>query len=123
MAENTGKQIILPLLVAAALALGWLLGTFSGSQLSNNKTQSDKLIEVLRLVEKNYVDAAPTPELVESTIQQMLSKLDPHSVYIPATDREEANEDLRGNYDGIGVEFNIFNDTLTVITPLSGGPS
>ena len=123
MAENTGKQIILPLLVAAALALGWLLGTFNSSQLSNNKTQSDKLIEVLRLVEKNYVDAAPTPELVESTIQQMLSKLDPHSVYIPATDREEANEDLRGNYDGIGVEFNIFNDTLTVITPLSGGPS
>ena len=48
MAENTGKQIILPLLVAAALALGWLLGTFNSSQLSNNKTQSDKLIEVDR---------------------------------------------------------------------------
>jgi carboxyl-terminal processing protease len=123
MAENTGKQIILPLVIAAALALGWLLGSSYGKTSLNGNAQSDKLVEVLRLIEKNYVDAAPSPELIETTVQQLLSKLDPHSVYISATDRIEASEDLRGNYDGIGVEFNIFNDTLTVITPLSGGPS
>ncbi|HYG20263.1 MAG TPA: S41 family peptidase, partial [Ohtaekwangia sp.] len=53
----------------------------------------------------------------------MLNKLDPHSSYIPASDRQAANEDLRGNFDGIGVEFNIFNDTIVVVSALSGGPS
>jgi carboxyl-terminal processing protease len=123
MAENSRRQIILPLLVASALALGWLLGVSGRTNSNFENSESSKLFEVLNLVEKNYVDEGPTTELIESTIQQLLSRLDPHSVYIPAVDREDANEDLRGNYDGIGVEFNIFNDTLTVITPLSGGPS
>ena len=52
-----------------------------------------------------------------------MNKLDPHSAYIPATDRIAANEDLRGNFDGIGVEFNIFHDTIVVVSALSGGPS
>ena len=53
----------------------------------------------------------------------MLNKLDPHSSYISAADRIAANEDLRGNFDGIGVEFNIFQDTVVVVSALSGGPS
>ena len=60
---------------------------------------------------------------MDEAIQHMLSKLDPHSAYITARDREEANEDLRGNFEGIGIEFNVFHDTLVVVSALSGGPS
>jgi carboxyl-terminal processing protease len=60
---------------------------------------------------------------VDDAIAHILNKLDPHSSYIPATDRLAANEDLRGNFDGIGVEFNIFDDTIVVVSALSGGPS
>jgi len=62
-------------------------------------------------------------ESIYQIFQHLLTKLDPHSTYISAKDREEANEDLRGNYEGIGIEFNIFHDTLVVVFPLKGGPS
>ena len=82
-----------------------------------------KLREVMGLIQKEYVDDPKSDELVEDAIQHMLTKLDPHSAYISAKDREEANEDLRGNFEGIGIEFNIFHDTIVVVSPLGGGPS
>lgn len=82
-----------------------------------------KLREVLTQIDEEYVDTVNTSVLVDDAIRQMLLKLDPHSAYIPASERIEANQDLRGNFDGIGVEFNIFDDTIVVLTPLSGGPS
>jgi carboxyl-terminal processing protease len=122
---NSKYQISLPLVLCIGLAAGLLIGAgLSGhSTASQPDDNIQKLREVFGLVKSEYVDEVKTDGLVDDAIQHMLSKLDPHSTYISAKDREEANEDLRGNYEGIGIEFNIFHDTLVVVAPLSGGPS
>lgn len=123
--KNTPYQIKLPLI----LCLGLAGGIFIGASLGTKKTSDDvgkdvqKLREVLTYIENKYVDDIKTDKLVDESIQHLLGKLDPHSVYIPASDRVMADEELQGNFDGIGVEFNIFQDTIVVISPLSGGPS
>jgi carboxyl-terminal processing protease len=123
--KNSKYQISLPLVLCIGLAAGVLIGVgingHSVPSYANDNVQ--KLREVFGLVKNEYVDDVKTDALVDDAIQHMLSKLDPHSMYISAKDREEANEDLRGNYEGIGIEFNIFHDTLVVVAPLSGGPS
>ncbi|MEQ8924404.1 MAG: S41 family peptidase [Fulvivirga sp.] len=124
--QNTKYQIRLPIILAIGLAAGIFLGaTFSESPKIQNDLNKDiqKFKEVLTLIDKNYVDEVNTEELVENAIEHMLGKLDPHSYYISAKDKVEANEELQGNFEGIGVEFNIFRDTIVVVTPLSGGPS
>jgi carboxyl-terminal processing protease len=123
--RNSSYQIKLPLV----LCLGLAIGVFIGASLNSKKTGSDvgndvqKFREVLSQIKDEYVDTINTKGLVDDAIQHMLQKLDPHSSYIPASHREAANEDLRGNFDGIGIEFNIFNDTVVVVSALSGGPS
>lgn len=123
--RNSKYQISLPLV----LCLGLAAGVFVGASFSSKKSSGDvgddvqKLREVLSQINDEYVDTVNTSNLVDDAIQQMLHKLDPHSSYIPAKDRLAANEDLRGNFDGIGVEFNIFQDTIVIVSPLSGGPS
>jgi carboxyl-terminal processing protease len=123
--SNTKYQISLPFVLCFGLAAGLLVGAnFSGRSSSGHGGDDvQKFREVLSLVKGEYVDDVKTDGLVEDAIQHLLTKLDPHSTYISAKDREEANEDLRGNYEGIGIEFNIFHDTLVVVAPLSGGPS
>jgi len=123
--NNTKYQISLPLVLCIGLAAGLLVGAnFMGRSSSGHAGEDvQKFREVLGLVKGEYVDDVKTDVLVEDAIQHLLTKLDPHSTYISAKDREEANEDLRGNYEGIGIEFNIFHDTLVVVAPLSGGPS
>lgn len=123
--KNTRYQISLPII----LCLGLAGGIFIGASLNTKKTSSEvgkdvqKLREVLTYIDQKYVDDVKTDKLVDESIQHLLAKLDPHSVYIPASDRIQANEDLRGNFDGIGVEFNIFQDTIVIISALAGGPS
>ena len=125
MSENTKYQIKLPIV----LCLGLAAGLFVGASLSTNKRSTDvnkdvqKFREILTQIKEEYVDTVSTGALVDDAITHILQKLDPHSSYIPATDRIAANEDLQGNFDGIGIEFNIFHDTIVVVTPLSGGPS
>jgi len=120
---NSGRQILLPLVLCAGIAGGIWIGSRFSSPGVSFPGDFQKLKEVLQVVEKNYVDEKPQNGLMDDAITDLLSRLDPHSAYIPASDRQAANEDLKGNYEGIGVEFNIFRDTLTVITALSGGPS
>lgn len=122
--QNSRYQIRLPLV----LCLGLAAGVFFGASMNRTNTREvekdvQKLREVLSQIKLNYVDEVNTSNLVDDAIQHMLAKLDPHSAFIPSVDRELANEDLRGNFDGIGIEFNIFNDTIVVVSPLSGGPS
>jgi len=123
--RNSRYQISLPIV----LCLGLAAGVFVGSSFSSRKSSADvgsdvqKLREVLTKVHDEYVDTVNTSHLVDEAIQEMLHKLDPHSSYISTQDRIAANEDLRGNFDGIGVEFNVFQDTIVVVSPLSGGPS
>lgn len=123
---NSKTQIALPIVLCIGLAAGIFIGTKlnSGNRLSTDAGKDvQKFREALSYIQKDYVDQVNTTELVDEAIEHMLTKLDPHSVYIAARDTSQANESLRGNFDGIGVEFNIFNDTITVVTPLSGGPS
>lgn len=125
MTQNSKYQIKLPIV----LCLGLAAGLFVGASLNPTKRSADvnrdvqKFREILTQIREEYVDTVNTGALVDDAITHILQKLDPHSSYIAASDRIAANEDLQGNFDGIGIEFNIFNDTIVVVTPLSGGPS
>jgi len=82
-----------------------------------------KFITTLNYINKFYVDSVNTSKLVETAIVEMLKDLDPHSVYISKEDLQKMNEPLEGSFEGIGVQFNIMNDTLLVVSPIPGGPS
>ena len=83
----------------------------------------EKYGRLLYYINSHYVDTAHIHKLVEKAIVNTLRNLDPHSVYLSAEDVKAANEPLEGNFEGIGVEFNILLDTLTVVNPIAGGPS
>lgn len=124
--KNSKFQIRLPFLLAIAVAAGILIGAtmVDSGKGSNNLVNSYlKFKEVLTYVQRDYVDEVNTEELVETAINKMLEKLDPHSVYIPADELALAKSQLEGEFEGIGIEFNIFKDTIYVVAPLSGGPS
>lgn len=123
--KNSNFQISLPFVLCIGLAGGVLLGAGLTNKSGGTEVNRDvqKLREVLSLVKSEYVDYTKTDDLVEEAIVHMLGKLDPHSAYISSKDRISANEDLQGNFEGIGIEFSIFNDTLTVVHAISGGPS
>jgi carboxyl-terminal processing protease len=84
---------------------------------------SEKFRRALRIVGFAYVDPVNEEELVEDAIRGMLKDLDPHSVYLSAEELKSANEPLQGSFEGIGVQFNIINDTIVVVSPVPGGPS
>jgi carboxyl-terminal processing protease len=109
------------IIIAAALFLGTQLNNvFSGD---NIYVQLNKFKDVLSYTEKYYVDEANAKDLVEGAINGLLAKLDPHSVYIPASQLKRVEEEFRGSFEGIGVEFDVLNDTLMVVSPIVGGPS
>lgn len=126
--HNNSKQAIrLPIFIALALALGIFIGAGmnSGSVESNDSLMASmsKFRTVMNHINEYYVDDVKSSDLVESAIEEMLNNLDPHSLYIPYEEHKITGSQLEGNYEGIGVEFNIFRDTIFVVTPLSGGPS
>lgn len=123
--NNTPRQIALPLVLGIGLAAGVLIGSgFDSKPIAGNQGGDiQKFREVLGLIREEYVDTLQTQKLVDDAIEHMLEKLDPHSTYIPISERTEVNENLQGNFEGIGIEFNIFHDTLVVVSALSGGPS
>ncbi|MGC1243217.1 MAG: S41 family peptidase [Chryseosolibacter sp.] len=125
MSQHSKYQLQLPIVLCLGLAAGVFVGaTFStGKRTSDVNKDVQKFREILTQIKEEYVDTVNTTAMVDDAIQQILHKLDPHSSYIPASERLAANEDLRGNFDGIGIEFNVFDDTIVVLTPLSGGPS
>lgn len=109
------------ILMAAALFFGTQLNTvFSGD---NIYVQFSKFKDVLSLTEKFYVEEINSKELVEGAIVGLLQKLDPHSVYIPAAQAKRVEEEFKGSFEGIGIEFDVLNDTLVVVSPIVGGPS
>ena len=79
--------------------------------------------EILSYVDRDYADSVDTDALADYAVAQMLEKLDPHSAYIPARDRDKADAFLQSDFDGVGIEFNLFRDTVTVVAPLGGGPA
>ncbi|MEO5930771.1 MAG: S41 family peptidase [Candidatus Kapaibacterium sp.] len=107
------------------LAAGILIGIYIQPLVSGDSLyeQMRKFSEVLNTVQKNYVDEVQTPKLVEAAIVGMLGELDPHSVYIPAEQQKRVEEDFRGSFQGIGVEFDVVKDTITIVSAITGGPS
>jgi carboxyl-terminal processing protease len=121
------NRAYLPLIIGFSVALGILIGFYmphpQNGLYTNFPASNDKLGRVLDIIESDYVDNVDRNALIEEAIPVMLRKLDPHSVYIPATDLAQANEPLQGNFDGIGVSFNMLTDTVLIISAISGGPS
>jgi carboxyl-terminal processing protease len=125
--NNRFIAIWLPLLLAIVLVAGIVIGTRLNSATSDQPLfiypKSGKLQNVLNYIVREYVDTIQREELVEAAIPAMLEKLDPHSIYIPARDLQAVNEPLEGNFEGIGVQFNMPNDTIVIIATIQGGPS
>jgi len=107
------------------LTLGIVLGLQINKVFSEDNLRANivKFNDVLTYTEKYYVEDVDTEQMVEAAINGMLLKLDPHSVYIPAKQMESVEESFRGDFEGIGIEFQVVNDTLTVVSPITGGPS
>ncbi len=124
--KNSNSIIRLPLLLAIAIATGILIGA---TMVGNSPSEKDiyesiyKFREIISHIDRNYVDEVDTEALVEKAINNMLEELDPHTTYIPEEDQELVSSQLQGKFEGIGIEFNIFRDTIYVVSPLSGGPS
>ena len=124
--KNSKFQIRLPIILSIGLAAGILIGaTFAGSDQGDSNFMKGvmKFREVMSLIDHSYVDDVNNDEMVEKAVEGMLEKLDPHTVYVSAKDVEISNSDLKKDFEGVGIEFNIFRDTIVVLAPLSGGPS
>lgn len=119
----------LPIYFAIAVILGILIGVFFGGNskdvlsLTKNTSHEQKIKRLINFIEKDYVDDVNTDSLLDGAINQMLNKLDPHSVYIPKENLQAVTESMQGNFVGIGVQFRMINDSITVIQPIKGGPS
>ncbi len=111
--------------VAALVVVSLLTGMQINNVISGDSIfeQLKKFQDVLSIAEKYYVDDIDTQKLTESAITGMLSTLDPHSVYIPANQVQKINEEFQGSFEGIGVEYDVVNDTLLVVSPIPRGPS
>lgn len=118
------KKMRIPWLLVY-LVLGVLLGIQIQKVFSNDDLRENlrKFNDVLTYTNKYYIEEVDSHKLVESAIQGMLKSLDPHTVYIPPKRQKSSEEAFRGDFEGIGVEFQIVNDTITVVSPISGGPS
>lgn len=119
--------IYLPIIMALVLVLGILVGRYYNGSNAENKfiiiPKANKLDNVLSFIENDYVDEVTKSDLIEKSIPKILEELDPHSQYIPAVELEKVNEPLEGNFSGIGIQFNMLNDTLVVIQTIANGPS
>lgn len=132
MYRNSKHTILFPLLLAAGVVLGLLLGQYLGRNTTASQLKgvldrmtlpSNKLTYTLSLIENEYVDSVSMDSLSEHVIPLLVRELDPHSVYIPASEMAELNEPLEGEFDGIGVVFNMATDTVIVLNVIPQGPS
>ncbi|MDE6282473.1 MAG: S41 family peptidase [Muribaculaceae bacterium] len=112
--------------VPLVAALMFVLGFFAGEMVNrhNGPTAAQKKFQtILNIIRNEYVDEVDLDSLIEKTIPSLLTNLDPHSAYIPASDLQAVNDDLEGSFSGIGIQFMIDNDTIKVIEVIPGGPS
>lgn len=115
-------SVWIPLIVAIAFIVGFLAGDIVNRQSGPTPTQK-KFQTILNLIRKDYVDEVDLDSVLEKTLPSMLANLDPHSAYIPASELQAVNDDLDGSFCGVGIQFMINNDTISVIEVTSGGPS
>ena len=120
--KSTRQPIWLPL----AIALAMVVGIFIGSRFTVNKPVADndrKLNAILNLIAQDYVDTTNLHDLIEMSIPEILSNLDPHTSYFSAEELRAATDDLNGSFSGIGISFVLVNDTIGVVEVIPGGPS
>ena len=118
----------MPLLMALCVVVGILIGTFYANHFSGNRLNiinsgSNRLSNLLHIVDDQYVDKVNIDSLVDMAIPQILADLDPHSVYIPAKDAQAVADDLKGSFSGVGIEFTIRKDTIRVQNVVKNGPA
>lgn len=131
------KKAILPILISLALCIGLLIGNFYAKRADYAQQQQEmakstsifgkrltngKLDALMTLIQNNYYENVDMDSIVEDVIPEILAQLDPHSAYIPAKDLQMVNDDLEGSFYGIGVQFNIQNDTVMIVAVINGGP-
>jgi len=126
--KNSNRAIFTPLIISISIVVGIFAGRMlSGPQAvmptSGERQTYGKLDMIISMIDKNYVDTVDSRKMVEDAIPSLLKKLDPHTVYIPSKDFENVNEDLRGNFGGIGVQFIMHRDTVAVVKVVPNGPS
>ena len=120
--KSTRQPIWLPIAIAVAV----VVGVFFGQRFSNNKHVAEndrKLNAILNLIAQDYVDTTNLKDLIEMSIPEILSNLDPHTSYFSAEELKAASEDLNGSFSGIGISFVLMNDTIGVVEVIPGGPS
>ena len=123
---NKKTFIWLPIIIAVAMVAGLYIGRYyhQASMIGPGFFSTHSKIEsLLDIINSQYVDTVDSKQLVEDVMPKIIGELDPHSAYIPAKDLESVNEELEGSFGGIGVQFSILNDTITVVSVISGGPS
>lgn len=119
---------ILPTLLAFAVAIGIFIGgklhfDDTPEKLFSTNSKKDKLNRLIDYIDYEYVDEIDTDSIVDVTVNNILGKLDPHSVYIPKSEMEEVSENMKGDFVGIGVSFYMYRDSITVIRTIKNGPS
>lgn len=119
------KRNVTKALVPLVLALGVIGGFFIGKYASFNRLspEEEKIRMIMSLIEQQYVDEIDTDSLLDKAIPDILAQLDPHSVYIPASELEATNDDLESSFGGVGVMFQVLNDTVNVVEVVAGGPA
>src|SRR5574344_2448431 len=127
MSQNKSSRFI-PLMMALCVVIGIIIGSFyanhfAGNRLSIINSSSNKLNNLLHIIDDQYVDSVDMDELVETAMPQLLAELDPHSTYISAKDVQTATDDLKGSFSGVGIEFTIREDTLHVQNVIKNGPA
>ena len=125
---NKKQNRYMPLLLAISMAFGIVIGTFFANRFSGNRLNiinsgSNRLNNLLHIIDDQYVDAVNLDSLVDIAIPQILSDLDPHSVYITAKDAQIAADDLKGSFSGVGIEFMIREDTIHIQGIIKNGPA
>lgn len=126
--NNNRAKRYMPLVMALCVVIGIVIGSFfsnhfSGNRLSIVNSGSNRLNNLLHIIDDQYVDEVNIDSLVEKAIPQILAELDPHSVYISAKDVQAANDDLKGSFSGVGIEFSIRQDTIHVQNVIKNGPA
>ena len=128
--DSNKKLRYIPIIIAVSIVAGICIGTFYDNRFSEDPkggsgfgSFSNKLNGLLRIIDDQYVDTVNMAELIEDAMPQILGELDPHSSYIPAKDLQAVNDDLRGSFSGIGVQFTIQQDTIHISDVIAGGPS
>ncbi len=124
---NKNLRIWLPLMFSIVMIIGMLMGYKMRDAIPGKSffaiDKTSTIQEIINLLNNRYVDTINTKGISDTAIQAILSKLDPHSTYIPAEDLQQINEEIKGSFFGIGIEFTMLNDSLNVINVLPGGPS